>query len=354
MNKQVSDDEITLQEVVANSRKWYSYLLSKWKLIVAFGILGASTGIIISFFSKPVYTASLTFVLEDPQPGDMSGALGVASMLGFDLSGGGGIFSGANLVELFKSRNIVEKTLLSPVNEADRFISFAEMYIQAFDLRSTWSKNPSLKNIQFPTGADRTQFSRAQDSILGVLYQSIVQSNLKVEIKDKKTDIVTIEMRSENEKFAKYFTDALVQEVSDFYILTKNKKARINLDILEKQTDSVRAQLNSSISGLASAGDNTFGLNPAMNLPRVPSSRRQVDVQANTNILMELIKQTELARVMVRKSTPLIQVIDKPIFPLKKQKLGKLKSGLNGGIIGGLISLIILIIAGMYKKLKAF
>lgn len=352
MDKQASDDEITLKEVIANSRKWYSYLLSKWKIIFLFGFLGGTAGIVVSYLTKPVYTASLTFVLEDPQGGDMSGALGVASLLGFDISGGGGMFSGANLIELFKSRNIVEKTLLSPVSVENKTVSFAEMYIQVFNWKADWSKNPSLANIQFLPGADRNQFSRAKDSILGRMYEAIIQNNLKVELKDKKTDIITIEMQSANEQFAKYFTDALVKEVADFYIMAKNKKARINLDILEKQTDSVRAQLNNAITGVAAAGDNTFGLNPALNMPRVPSSRRQVDVQANTGILMELIKQTEVARVMVRKSTPLIQVIDKPIFPLKKQKPGKIKSGLTGGILGGLLSIIILIAIGVYKKLR--
>jgi hypothetical protein len=44
-----------------------------------------------------------------------------------------------------------------------------------------------------------------------------------------------------------------------------------------------------------------------------------VDVQANTAILTEeLVKQTELAKVTLRKETPLIQIMNGPILPLTK------------------------------------
>jgi uncharacterized protein involved in exopolysaccharide biosynthesis len=68
-----------------------------------------------AFMQKPTYTASLSFALEDEKSGGggLSGALGLASSLGIDLGGSaGGAFTGANLLELMKSRNIVEKALL--------------------------------------------------------------------------------------------------------------------------------------------------------------------------------------------------------------------------------------------------
>jgi uncharacterized protein involved in exopolysaccharide biosynthesis len=150
-------------------------------------------------------------------------------------------------------------------------------------------------------------------------------------------------MSSTNELFAKYFTEALAKNVSDFYVATKSKKARLNMAILEKQTDSIRRELNGAITGVAAANDNTFGLNPALNVRRVPSARRQVDVQANTAILTELVKQTELAKVTLRKETPLIQIIDRPILPLKKEKVGKAMGILLGGFLAGFLMIMGLI-----------
>ena len=113
--------------------------------------------------------------------------------------------------------------------------------------------------------------------------------------------------------------------------------------ILEKQTDSIRRELNGAITGVAVANDNAFGLNPALNVRRTPSARRQVDVQANTAILTELVKQSELAKVTLRKDTPLIQVIDRPILPLKKEQFGKLKGIVLGGFLAGFLMVLGLI-----------
>ncbi|MEO8254773.1 MAG: lipopolysaccharide biosynthesis protein, partial [Flavobacterium sp.] len=136
----------------------------------------------------------------------------------------------------------------------------------------------------------------------------------------------------------------LAKQVSDFYVATKSKKSRENMLILERQTDSIRRELNGAITGVAVANDNTFNLNPALNVRRAPSARRQVDVQANTAILTELVKQTELAKVTLRKETPLIQVIDRPILPLKKVKLSKFKAVFFGFFFFSFFAVLILII----------
>jgi hypothetical protein len=349
MNEQ--NDQITLKELLDKGKDWFSYLLSKWKIILLAAIIGAVLGLAYSFSKKPIYTATLSFALEDEKAGGgLGGALGLASSLGLDLDGGGGsIFTGPNLAELFKSRAMVEQTLLSPVVLDGKVISLVEMYIQNQGWREKWVENSKLKAIQFLPNSKRKDFTRVHDSILGVVYQDLSRSGLTVGQKDKKTAIISIDVASTNEMFSKYFTEALVKEVSDFYVTTKSKKARMNMYMLERQTDSIRRELNGAITGVAVANDNTFGLNPAMNVRRAPSARRQVDVQANTAILTELVKQTELSKVTLRKETPLIQVIDSPILPLKKEKFGKAEGILLGGTITAFIMIVILLVKRILK-----
>ncbi|KQB44186.1 Lipopolysaccharide biosynthesis protein [Flavobacterium daejeonense] len=354
MNEQYPNDEISLKELIEKAKEWWDYLLSKRKVIVLAGVIGAALGLSYSFIKKPVYTATLSFALEDEKSvgGGLGGALGLASSLGFDLGGsGGGAFSAANLTELFKSRSMVEQTLLSPVVVGDRTISLAEMYIQNKDWREKWVKKPYLAKLEFAPSANREQFTRAQDSIMGKIYEDLFKTVLSVAQKDKKISIITIDVAFENELFSKYFCEALAKQVSDFYVETKSKKARENMLILERQTDSIRRELNGAITGVAVANDNTFNLNPALNVRRTPSARRQVDVQANTAILTELVKQTELAKVALRKETPLIQVIDKPILPLEKEKFGKVKGLVLGGILAVFLSVLVLIIRRVLMQL---
>jgi hypothetical protein len=353
-NRPIENDEISLKELLEKVKEWYNYLLSKWKIIVLAGILGATLGLTYSFIKKPVYTATLSFALEDEKSGGgLGSALGLAGSLGLDLGGSGGsIFTGSNLTELFKSRRMVEQTLLTPVDYNGKRISLAEMYIEINELRDSWNTNPKFANIIFLPNRNRDKFTRVHDSILGSIYQGVSKGGLVVGQKDKKISIISIDMSSTNELFAKYFCEALAKEVSNFYVDTKSKKARMNMAILQRQTDSIRGELNGSITGVAVANDNTFNLNPAMNVRRAPSARRQVDVQANTAILTELVKQSELAKVTLRKETPLIQVIDKPILPLFKDRFGKAKGVVLGGFLAVLLMIIGLIVRKVGKELS--
>lgn len=351
-NRLIENDEISLKDLIEKAKDWYAYLLSQWKIIILVGIIGASLGLAYSFIKKPIYKATLSFALEDEKAGGgLGGALGLASSFGLDIGGsGGGIFTGSNLTELFKSRSMVEKTLLSPVNINGKVISLAEMYIQNNKWRDNWKENPKFKSVEFLPNADTKLFTRAQDSIMGVMYKSLSNGSLMVGQKDKKVSIINIDVSSTDELFSKFFCEGLAKVVGDFYIDTKSKKARINMAILEKQVDSIRVELNNSIAGVAIANDNTFNLNPAMNVRRTPSARRQVDVQANTAILTELVKQSEMAKVTLRKETPLIQIIDKPILPLPREKFGKAKGIIFGGFLSGMIIVLGLILRRIVKS----
>lgn len=347
-------EEISLKELILKGQEWFYYMLGRWKFIIIVVIVGAALGFTYAFFTKPIYTANLTFALEDDKSGGLGGALGLASSFGLDLGGsGGGVFEGGNLTELFKSRSMVEKTLLSSVKVGKDTISFAELYILNNEWRKGWKDKPRLADVNFLSTESRNEFSREKDSLLGMMYSGLFNDGLTVAQQDKKTAIISVQVKSTNELFAKSFTEALVDNVSDFYKSTKSKKARNNMEILERQTDSVRNELNKAITGVAAANDNTFGLNPALNIKRAPSVRRQVDVQANTAILTELVKQTELAKVTVRKETPLIQIIDKPILPLEKTRFGKLKGFLIGGFIFGFFAVIFLTLKRLFNSIMS-
>lgn len=345
-NKQTPKDEISLKELIGKVKEWFAYLLSQWKIILLAGLIGGAIGLTYSLIRKPVYTATLSFALEDEKAGGgLGGVLGLASSFGIDLGGSGGsIFMGSNLTELFKSRKMVEQTLLTPVIVDGKTISLAEMYIQNSKWRKSWGDKPKLNGIQFIPNINRKNFTRVHDSILGVIYTNLSKGSLIVAQKDKKISIISIDVFSDNELFAKYFCEALAKQVGEFYVKTKTEKSRANMAILQKQTDSIRGELNGAITGVAAANDNTFNLNPAMNIRRAPSARRQVDVQANTAILTELVKQSELAKVTLRRETPLIQVIDRPILPLKMERFGKAKGIVMGGFLVGFFTVLAIVI----------
>jgi hypothetical protein len=351
------NDEISLKELIIKIKGWIGFLLSKWKSIFFFGIIGGSIGLTIALFEKPTYKAALTFAMEDDKGGGgLSGAAGLASSFGIDIGGGGGggAFAVSNLAELMKSRLLVEKVLLSPIKINGKTISVAEYYLQINNTRKSWEQKLALKSIQFLPNADRSTFTLQQDSILQQIHKSLIDpKKLSIMQKDKKVTILSIEVTSENELFSKIFCESIAKETSDFYIETKSKKSKINLKVLQRQTDSVRNALNGAITGVANETDFVYNLNPAFNIKTTPSKKKQIDVQANTTILSNLVVQLELAKITLRKETPLIQMIDRPILPLEKEKFGKLKSIILGGFLAGFLYILYLIFGRLYRKIIA-
>jgi hypothetical protein len=355
--EETNNDELSLKELIVKIKEWISFLKSKWKAIFIAGIIGSVIGLTFALFEKPTYKAILTFAMEEDKGGGgggLSSALGLASSFGIDLggAGGGGAFAASNLAELMKSRLLVEKVLLEPIIINGKKITLAEYYIQINELREGWEKKPELKKIQFLPGADPSKFTIQQDSIIREIHKDLInKEKLSITQKDKKVTILFVEVNSENELFSKIFSENLAKETSNFYIETKSKKAKINVDVLQKQVDSVKNALNGAIAGVAFETDNVYNMNPSLNIKGAPSKRMQIDVTANTAILTNLVVQLELAKITLRKETPLIQLIDRPILPLEKEKFGKLKSIILGGFLAGFLYALYLIFGLMYKKM---
>jgi hypothetical protein len=339
-NKYDSTDAISFDEILVKGRVGLKYLKSKWLTILCFSILGACVGLAYSIFKKPIYTATCTFVLEDGNSGGGLGQYaGLASLAGFDLGGGGGgggIFHGDNILELYKSRLMIEKALLSNADFDGKSDLLINRYIDFNHLKSIWKKNQTLDKITFI--GDPSKFNRNQDSIITDIVENFNKHVLVVFRLDKKLAIIKVQTISTDELFAKQFTNKLVETVNDFYVLTKTKKGLQNVRVLQKQADSVRMQLNNSISGVAAATDASPNANPQLATLRVPSQKRQIDVQANTAIYGEIIKNLEISKVSLVQETPIIQVIDAPVLPLSVDHIGKIKGSVIGFFVGAFLA----------------
>lgn len=338
-------EQITLKDIFLKIQEFWAYLFSKWLIILIAGILGALIGLVYAFNQKVVYQAELSFVLDEETTSGGGNPYGsLASQLGINFLGGGsggGAFVGDNLFGLMQSRFMIEKTLLTTVEIIGKEQTLAEFYIHVGKLRKDGN---TLADIKFLPGADRSGFSRKQDSLLGVFYKNLVAHSLTIEKKDKNSSVHSVKIKSTDELFAKLFAETLVKEVSDFYIDSKTKKSGKNLAILQRQTDSVRRELNAAMSGVASSIEANPNPNPALQTLKLPSQRRQVDAQANQAMFSELVKNLEAAKVSLRRETPLFQVIDRPILPLEKEGFGKLKGLIIGGLIAGFLMVIYLLI----------
>ncbi|WP_419701428.1 Wzz/FepE/Etk N-terminal domain-containing protein [Mucilaginibacter sp. NFX135] len=336
-------DELSLKDVLLKYKLVVKYLKTKILIIAVFGVLGGALGLTYAFIKKPVYTATCTFVLDEGKAGGgLSQVAGLASLAGIDLggaTGGGGVFQGDNIMELYKSRNMIEKVLLSEITVNNNKQLLIDRYIKVLGLRRKW-KQDDIDTINFQ-GASGS-FSRKQDSIITDIAKTINKKVLKISKPDKKLTIIEVDISFVDEIFAKEFNDKLVTTVNDFYIKTKTKKTLTNVNILQRQADSVKNVLNNSLGGVASSIDAIPNANPLQTILKVPSQRKQIDVQASSAIYAEIVKNLELSKITLRQEAPLIQVIDNPVLPLVVTKIGKIAAAIIGLFLGAFLTSLVL------------
>lgn len=331
MNKRERySNEIPVSELIGNIVETFRFLLSRWVLILLSAIVFGLLGVFYAWVQKPLYLAELSFVTENDKGSELGMYAGIAAQFGIDIgSGSGGAFEGDNLIELLRSRNLIEKTLLSTTPSTPNVL-LIDQYLTNNKIRATSSKDTVLHNVHFEENDNNN--TRVEDSILFKVYQGIAKSQLDINRLDKKLNLITITMKDNNETFAKEFVEKLTQNVIQYYTDYKSRKSRQNVEILQKQTDSVRSMLFGSISDVAAIND--LNVNPVRQSVKTGSQRKQVDVQANAALYGELLKNLELSKIVLRKETPLIQVIDAPKYPLKIKKLGRLLAGVIFSFVG--------------------
>jgi uncharacterized protein involved in exopolysaccharide biosynthesis len=182
-----SENDLSFKDLVLKINAGFDFLKTKIKTILYATFLGALIGFLIAFIIKPTYKAVLTFAMEEEKgvgSGGLSSAIGLASSFGIDLggTGGGGAFAASNLSALMKSHLIIEKVLLNSYKINGKNQTLANYYIDINNLRKKWSKNPILKNIDFLPNADRTKFTRIQDSILFEFHKKLTKNgNLEIQ-----------------------------------------------------------------------------------------------------------------------------------------------------------------------------
>ncbi|MCH5686520.1 hypothetical protein LWM68_21030 [Niabella sp. W65] len=211
--------------------------------------------------------------METGKSGGLASYAGIASSLGIDLGGaGGGLFDGDNIIELYKSRNMISQALLTEADFGGNRQLLIDRYIEFNKLRDSWTKsNPELKMIHFRSDNIYTnpKLQLLHDSIMGQIVKGISDASLKVEKRDKKLNIIYVVVQSGDELFAKALNESLVQKVNRFYLDTKTTRNLENVAILQAKTDSVRGIMTGAINRAAAVADATPNQNPTRMAQRV-------------------------------------------------------------------------------------
>jgi hypothetical protein len=304
---------VALSHLLSEAKAMVSYWVGLRKIILITLFLVSGVVLLYSFIQKQQYEATTSFILEEKSATGGGGLSGLASQFGFDLGGlgaGGSIFSGDNILDILRSRHIVEKVLLSKIDSSKGGQTLADLYIPQLrkDIPAV-----DYTNVVYPK-----PLNRLQDSVLYLIYDKIVSKNLVVDRVNKKGSIIKVTVVSESELFSKIFSDRLVFETIKLYVDQKTSVSNRNIARLEARADSLLRVLNNK--SYQSASLQILDANTAFRSTAVPVELSQREKSISFALFSEVVKNLEASRMSLASQTPIINILDTAKYPLLNRK----------------------------------
>jgi hypothetical protein len=324
----------SLTEIMDTLRSIAHYCMRKWSVFVLFILVGASLGGFYRYNEKPKYEATTTFILEE-KSGTGGGLSGLASQFGFNLGGmaEGGLFSGDNILNILKSRKIVEQVLLTKVEVSSGSPSLADVYLDFTGLRKRWNRNSRFKEIHFP--ASKEECGPLVDSVLNVVYENLIEKNLSTDRTSKQGSIISVKVTAANSDFARLMSQRLVQEAGKMYLDIRVGATERNIKQLQDRSDSLLVLLNNR--SYKAASSQLLDINPGIKTAAVPVEIANRDKTVLGTLYAEVTKNLEASKVLLSQQTPIIQLLDTPGYLLEDQRKSMLYYIVIGSVIGGLV-----------------
>ncbi|WP_439506879.1 hypothetical protein [Sediminibacterium sp.] len=350
-----NSDEISLKELILKFQEWFYFITKQWIFIVIMGIIGGLVGFFYANSQKAIYTAKVTFVVEEGKSGSSSlgGLASLAGQFGVDVGGSsdGGLLSGDNILLYFKSSSLAREVLLS-VFDSSSNTSIADQYVKVYDLDKKWSKDKKIGLINFPILSKTYKYTRLQDSLLQIIINKISKSQFTVSRTDKKAAFIDVISTMQNELLAKVYCERIVEKVVERYINIKTKRQNATVQKLQARVDSIESLLTKkTISGASLQNtSSTMDINPLYRTgTSVAVETTLRDKTLLSTIFASVTQNLEMAKFTLSQETPVIQIVDNPSLPLQKEKMSRLKATVIGFFLFSFIFVIYIVLKKGYS-----
>lgn len=321
---------------------WIELWNNKWWIILFCLPFGTYFGYKASK-EKITYDAALTYTLSDASGGGLGGILGSFGL------GQAGKLNLDRIVELSKSRNIIQKVLFKKI-ELDTFKGkpdfIANHLISLEEFDKVWAKTkPKYEKFRF-SSADISTFSQDEMSVLKMLYQEVV-GNRSIDNPiftngfNEGTGILTMHAKTVDEQLSIGISNCVFDEVKRYYISIKTASPDKNVKFVAEKTDSIANLLKSKQYQLARFNDTHRNLVDPDIL--VQKKMIETDIQKLTIMYGEATKNYEIADFSLLASSPEINLIDEPLPPLDPDEVSLIISIIKGLLIGGLLATVFFI-----------
>lgn len=358
-----NSDVISLKDLIIILQDYWKEVWKYKFWVIASMLLFSFLLAIKAKTSKSVYKASLTFMINDEEGG--SGLSGIGAILGsFGLDGPGG--DGQNLdkiLQLSKARKISQNAFFEKVDIdgnidylANHVINYQDSLGMWFDppFYQFWLKESPLKEFRFAHDSVPA-FNKTENLGLKIIHLIVSGNNdipgiTSAEYNDD-SGIMTISTTSKNPDIAYHLTKECYAALQQYYVFNSIEKQRVTYDLVKVKTDSIQQALRADEYALATLKDTKR--KRFLTKDKLPELRLEGKIKMGYAALGKALENLEIADFTLKNKTPFIQVIDEPLQPLLPIKPSLVKGILFGAILGGFLSIGLILLRKIYRQTMA-
>ena len=323
-------DELTLKDLIIVVQGYFWEVRKFWWMLLIGAVLGFCYYLFEKVTTPVTYGATLSFMLNDD--GEGGGSSGMALVLGsLGLGGGGGKkdSSMGKILQLFKSRAVIDHALLNSATVLDSTDLLGNQLISHYGLekilndynRRAWTKAVLESNSDFRFTHDTiSKFSYEEKIMLKILYEYVIgneRRNLDPLLStalDDDSGIMNVSVATLTEALTISMLNAIYENLSLFFIEKAVEKQQKTYDVLSAKNDSIINALLIAEYKLADFNDS----NRALVTVKGYLKARQLEREAKILNIMyaESVKNLEIAEFALKRRKPYVQLIDAPIPPI--------------------------------------
>ena len=304
--KNLYSGEITIEEFTEKVKAKFNQVRKHWMGILIISILFGLAG---WFYAKQLpeyYAANILFILSSSDKQQSQDNL-IAQQLGLGQKGGNGegLYTVQNFLGLLVHSKMIRETLLLPY-PTENTHTFASKYMAL--------TGENERGI-FTTKEPYNPINKEQISLLRSLAEQI-RPALVVKPAEDGTSFTQFSGRFENEEFAKYFTESLLNYTLSFYVEGKTKEIKNNIRQIEERKDSLLRLLTVKSRRIANQQVQSIDLNPAYSSAMVEGQIMSNEGEFLSKLYAESVASLEVVRSELRQQTPLFTIIEGAEYPL--------------------------------------
>jgi uncharacterized protein involved in exopolysaccharide biosynthesis len=347
------EEEFGIKDLIRILNTWKEVFLKNIFKILFAGIVGGAIGFAYAYLDTPQYNAQLKFVMRSDPTNLGLGLSSLSSLLGSGTSPGGSGSGLERVIELIGSDRIIGNAILKEAEVNGKKDLLVNHFINLQGYRRKWEEDTVINKVNYPIGIFFSDLNFSQRKAIKIIIGSLVgkdnTSKLIAKSFDKKSGVVTLAVGFKNEDFAIELTNAIYQEVIEFYSDQSLAATSNNVQVLTRKADSIRMELEATRRAFAKNTDQALGL--LLQEDKVENKSLSFKESMLSLMYAEVQKNLETLKYIEASSMPSFSVIDKPYSPIKAIKKNKIVLSIFGIFIGSFFVYIFLILSYWLKSL---